>query len=340
MADTPIQYHIYPQSLALSAFIPLLKPYLPTSNPLYNRLQAPHNTPERHCLFASTIPPTTSEGSLSDPTVPLNAIRGSSTQVPAIYTLLFADRSRHHESQIWIFNPIIAETTLIAPQVTVLREHIYSMIQFLKTVSVPEAPGWPFSPVLRMACIHPWITETLKSIASTAPQSSLPIPHLTNWQYWAIATTTFRSAADRPNVKPLPPGFTSTRVPESQLDIVLSTSSIKRQPLTMLLLPNVGILDPDGKLVAWGYIGIDGAFATLYVLPAHRGKGFAKYVAVQLLGKLSRGEFKDIGFLGQSGYVHSDVADWNMESTGVMKSLGGKPEWRSSYLWIDSGLIP
>ncbi len=54
----------------------------------------------------------------------------------------------------------------------------------------------------------------------------------------------------------------------------------------MLLLPNVGILSEAGKLVAWGYIGIDGSFATLYVLEEYRGKGLATSVAVELMAEV------------------------------------------------------
>lgn len=126
------------------------------------------------------------------------------------------------------------------------------------------------------------------------------------------------------------------RVPEDQLDIVMATSSIPRQAATLLLLPSVGLLNEEGKLVAWGYIGIDGSFATLYVLPNHRGKGLASLVAVDLLGRLARGEFHDMGFDGSSGWTHSDVYVGNKESEGVMKSLGGHVGWESSYIWIDS----
>jgi hypothetical protein len=70
------------------------------------------------------------------------------------------------------------------------------------------------------------------------------------------------------------------------------------------MLPSVGILNEEGKLVAWAYVGIDGGFITLYVLPEYRGKGLATYVAVEALGSLDRGEFVDLGFDGSSGWVH------------------------------------
>ena len=104
----------------------------------------------------------------------------------------------------------------------------------------------------------------------------------------------------------------------------------------MLTLPNVGILDEAGKLIAWAYVGIDGSFATLFVLEEYRGRGLASYVAVELLGSYGRGAFADLGFDGSSGYVHADVKVGNGESEGVMMSLGGKVGWVSSYVWVDS----
>lgn len=104
----------------------------------------------------------------------------------------------------------------------------------------------------------------------------------------------------------------------------------------MLMLPNVGILDETEKLVGWAYIGIDGSFATLYVVEEHRGKGLATSVAVELLSRLKSGEFVDLGFDGSSGWVHSDVYAGNAASEGVMLSLGGKIGWTTSYIWVDS----
>lgn len=312
MEETTPIFYIHPQSTAVSTFLPILHPHLPHSNPLYNRLQAPHNTPSRHCLFAATFPP-------HSPTIPEN------------YTILFADRSRHSESQIWLFNPLITTATALSPnQQETLTAHLTAAILYLKDIKVPEAPGWPFSPILRHACLHERITASLVRIA----EEKDALARITNWNAWNISTSTIASKAKKR--RPLPEGFTVGRVPEEQLEIVLSTSVIQRQPSTMLMLPNVGVLNAERKLVAWGYIGIDGSFATLYVLPEYRGKGLASYVAVELLGRLSRGEFSDLGYEGKSGWVHSDVHDGNKESEGVMKSLGGKVDWVTSYVWVDS----
>ncbi|PSS10718.1 hypothetical protein M430DRAFT_36953 [Amorphotheca resinae ATCC 22711] len=315
MEETGPKFYVHDQSTAIQTFLPLLHPHLPFSNPIYNRLQAPHNTPSRHCLFAATFPPPSSE---------------SPSSATGVYTILFADRSRHEESQIWIFNPIITSPSpLSQSQQDALTSHLTSAILFLKGVTIPEAPGWPFSPILRFACLHETIGSSLRKIA----ESRNAMPYITEWNAWNVSTSAVSNSAES---KPLPEGFTVARVPEDQLDIVLATSTIKRLPSTYLILPNVGLLNQEGTLVAWCYVAIDGSIATLYVLPEYRGKGFASYVAKELLARLSRGEFKDMGYDGKSGWVHADVKAGNTPSEGVMKSLGASVSWTTSYMWVDS----
>jgi GNAT superfamily N-acetyltransferase len=316
MGEMGPRFYVHEQSAALQCFLPLLHTHLPHANPLYNRLQAPHNIPSRHCLYAATFPSTSP---------------GSIPSVPEIYTVLFADRSRHEESQIWIFNTIITHPAPLAQtQRDALSSHLTSAIFFLKGISIPEAPGWPFSPFLRFACVHEAISQSLEEI--TRPREAMP--YITRWNAWNISTSVFSSSARES--RRLPDGFRVGRVPEDQLDIVIATSSIKRQPSTYLILPSVGLLNENGLLVAWGYVGIDGSFATLYVLPDYRGKGLASYVAEELLRRLGGGDFKDMGYDGKSGWVHSDVKAGNEGSEKVMKSLGGKVSWGTSYIWVDS----
>ncbi|KAH6715246.1 hypothetical protein BKA61DRAFT_349092 [Leptodontidium sp. MPI-SDFR-AT-0119] len=311
MEETPIQFHAHPQETALKVFLPLLHEHLPTSNPLFNRLIAPHNIPSRHCLFAATFSANT-----------------DTAQIPEIYTILFADRSRHLESQIWIYNPLITQPSQLSiTNQKILKEHLEATIHFLKDIQIPEAPGWPFSPILKFACLHEMIASTLLSIGN----AKAAVRRQTIWNLWFVETL----PVSKLEKKVLLEGFSLTRVPDEQLDLVISTSSIPRQAETLKQQPSVGLLDEKGKMVAWGYIGIDGSFATLYVLPEHRGKGLAKCVAAELVGRLSRGEFTDLGFDGRSGWVHSDVYEGNQGSESVMKSLGGRVGTRSFYVWID-----
>ncbi|KUJ20185.1 uncharacterized protein LY89DRAFT_473415 [Mollisia scopiformis] len=311
--EGPIKYFSWPQHDALQSFLPTLHPYLPYSNPLYNRMKAPHNLPSRHCLFAATFSPGT-------------------TTIPKIFTILFADRSRHEESQIWTFNSLNSTTKpLTASQQESLTMHMNAAVRFLKESSIPEAPGWPFSPILKFACLHEHLTSTLVAIGNP----SNAVPRQSHWNCWLVNTSTISPASE----KALSEGYTITRVPDDQLDIVISTSSIPRQPSTYKLLPSVGVLDPNDKLIAWGYVGIDGSFATLYVLPDFRGRGISSIIGRELLSRLNNGDFSDMGYDGKSGWVHSDVYDGNAGSEAVMRGLGGFIAWKSSYVWIDSARL-
>lgn len=135
---------------------------------------------------------------------------------------------------------------------------------------------------------------------------------------------------------PLPEGYTVSKVPDEQVDLVIATSSIKRQKATLLLQPNIGLMNEKQELVAWGYIGADGSLATLYVLEEYRGKRLATFVALELLGRLGRGEFRELGYDGRSGWGHSCVKDGNTASEGVMRSVGGEVGWKVDWLRIDS----
>jgi ribosomal protein S18 acetylase RimI-like enzyme len=205
-----------------------------------------------------------------------------------------------------------------------------SLLYFLKHIQIPLAPGWPFSPLLKFACLHETITATLLSIAE--PKDALK--YITKWNIWLVSTLELANASAKPP-KSLPEGFTISRVPEDQIQTVIDTSSIPRQASTYLMLPNVGVLNKDGKLAAWGYIGIDGSLATLYVLPPYQRRGLATLVATELLKSLKEGGFKDLGYSGETGWVHADVYDGNAGSEAVMKSLGGKVWWESAYVHID-----
>jgi len=184
--------------------------------------------------------------------------------------------------------------------------------------------------MLKFSCLHDYITQAVTEL--TLGRDALA--RSTRWNLWTISTAEVASKAKAR--RPLPEGYTLGTVPKDQLEVVLSTSSIPRQASTMLMLPNVGLLNVSRKLVAWGYVGIDGGFTTLYVLPEERGKGLASYVAVELLQQLHRGDFKVIGFTGETGWVHSHVSASNEESAGVMRSLGGKVSHVDSYIWVDS----
>jgi ribosomal protein S18 acetylase RimI-like enzyme len=330
-----VAFYRWSQDPAQTVLISILKEHLPHSNPLYNRILAPQNAPSRHCLFAATFPPSSASPSLNDPP----------------FTILFADRSRHHEAQIWLFNPLITLPSLNEEQSHTLSTHANAIIRFLRDSAIPEAPGWPFNPLLKFGCVQAYLADALVEVSR--PFNA--VKHDTNWTHFLIPLSGDHSSPA------LPGGFKMAPVPDGQLDLVLSTSGIPRQAETLRSLPSTAVLDPEGALVAWAYMDVDGSLATLYVVPEHRGKGLAKAVASSLLEKLHKGEFREVSSkcsdasngdktlasgndllpFGQgSGWVHSEVKEGNSRSEKVVEGLGGKRCGMSRDVFIASGLFP
>ncbi|EPE29733.1 Acyl-CoA N-acyltransferases (Nat) [Glarea lozoyensis ATCC 20868] len=324
----PIQFHRYTQSDALQLFPALLAPHLPLSNPIYNRLQSPLNTPSRHCLFAASFPPESLPSSLK-PSSQENNDNSPASPSSEPFTILFTDRSRTTESQIWLFSSLLTHSTLTSSQTLTLKSQIKSAISFILTTAIPEAPGWPFSPILRFAAVHEPIAKLIQQIYGDA------VEYLTWWNVWVLSIHTLKPTAVRGS---LPEGYTTSRVPESQIHKVVSTSSIPRNPETLKRQANICILDPEKEMVAWAYIGVDGSLATLYVEPAYRGMGFAKVVARGLLRGAEGGMFADLGVRG-SGWCHADVGEGNGGSEGVMGGLGARVGWRCAYLRVNGELV-
>lgn len=237
--ENEVQFYIHPQNTISEILVPNLHEHLPYSNPIYSRMLAPHNIPSRHCLFAATFPP--------------------DAPVPHLYTIIFSDRSRKTESQIWVFNPLITSfysTPLSQEHNSLLTTHLKTLLKFLRETVIPEAPGHPFSPILKFACLHETITNTLASLLQSQSQSSSSslIVHHTRWNLYLIPTAT----PIIPSSRNLPLSLTISRVPPEHIHLVVSTSSIPREPSTLLAQPSLCLLTAEGEMVAWAFIGIDG----------------------------------------------------------------------------------
>lgn len=292
-----VQFYQWTQHDAVAQLPRVLEQHLPYSNALYNRIIAPQNTPERRCVFAATFAVTDA--------------------VPETFTVFFSDRNRKSESQVWVYNSLQSTPY---PDKDVLRAHTLSLLRFIQSLEIPDAPGWPFDSILRFAMLHDCVYNAMEDFIKPG------LKYSSVWKAYMIKLDVSRPA-------PLE-GFTLCRVPDDQLDVVLATSTIPRQASTMKALPSAALLDA-GRLVAWAYIGIDGSFATLYTIPEYRRQGLGTHVVKQLLAQLKACEFADIGFHGASGWTQSDVSETNVQSQGVMSKLGGTSDWRTVYCRVD-----
>ncbi|KAJ6061210.1 Acyl-CoA N-acyltransferase [Penicillium canescens] len=145
----------------------------------------------------------------------------------------------------------------------------------------------------------------------------------------------------------------------SQLDLIQSRTHIPRSKEQLSSIPSVVIYHDSGKEenvhgcsgssccssketdempIAWAFLGLDGALATLHVEPGHRGQGLAPCLSVETM---RRGMDLD-GIFSAKGedekvqnhlreWVHADVAQYNMASRRVMEKVGG--EILSTVMW-------
>lgn len=138
---------------------------------------------------------------------------------------------------------------------------------------------------------------------------------------------------------------------ESQLDLVQSRTHIPRPRDQLRLIPGSALyvdVDQQGEgegeeeemPIAWAFLGVDGALATLHVEPEHRGKGLALALSKETMrrGLASDGVFGSAGIdVDESmaaeveGWVHTEVAQYNVASRRVMEKIGG--EVLSTVTW-------
>lgn len=131
------------------------------------------------------------------------------------------------------------------------------------------------------------------------------------------------------------------------LDLVQSRTHIPRPREQLLKMPGVALYcDNDGvdtssekegeeeMPIAWGFLGVDGAVATLHVEPEHRGKGLAIALSKKVMREgivpggtfgAERSNIQDEVVREKLGeWVHTEVAQYNKASRRVMEKIGGQ----------------
>ncbi|KAJ5210519.1 Acyl-CoA N-acyltransferase [Penicillium cf. griseofulvum] len=145
---------------------------------------------------------------------------------------------------------------------------------------------------------------------------------------------------------PLPSGYRfhdregRVGVLSKHLDLVQSRTHIPRPRTQLSMMPGMAVYfdsgssDADEMPIAWGFLGVDGALATLHVEPEHRGRG----LAVPLSKAIMRRGMSVDGVFGAGGvnsddsqtrervgaWAHTEVAGYNKASRRVMEKIGGQ----------------
>ena len=140
-----------------------------------------------------------------------------------------------------------------------------------------------------------------------------------------------------PPARPLPEGLVWGELPAKHLGLVRSRTQIPRQEKTLASLPRLAVYqssDSDGPPIAWAFVGLDGSLTTLHVEEAWRGKGIAKVVTHKLFHECMYRFWDDDG---GKRIAHGYVMDGNEASANMCRSLGGKDRWRTYWVRVDLG---
>lgn len=256
-------------------------------------------------------------------------------------TVSFIDRSRHNESQIAIFNTLCQQDTKPTdlPQESreTLANHLRELLRTIHQIGNSYATAevkplnYPFSSMLRFTASHEVIANILVQDLAVKPD------YRYEWDELMFSTSQVKDMLES---RKLPRGYELGKVPANEIELVTSTSKVKRQPASLLENHNAAIVytDPNNtarkELVAWAYLSIDQSLTTLYVLPNHRGKRLAKTVAGAVIRDLCDG-FVIVEKKIQSDWCFAQVAANNAESQGVCRSLGATFHKRTVTLGFD-----
>ncbi|KGO37207.1 Acyl-CoA N-acyltransferase [Penicillium expansum] len=124
------------------------------------------------------------------------------------------------------------------------------------------------------------------------------------------------------------------------LDLVQNRTSIPRPRAQLSKMPGMAIYfdsgssDADEMPIAWGFLGVDGALATLHVEPEHRGRGLAVPLSKAIMrrgmsvdgvfgaGSVNSEDSQTLERVGE--WAHTEVAGYNKASRRVMEKIGGQ----------------
>ena len=230
---------------------------------------------------------------------------------PRYFLVAYVDLSRPG-TQVWFYSSCQKAPKSLNLALEV-KTQLQALLQYLSLLDYSNCPGGR-APM--MGCVPDIFVDILNPM-STVTYSSI-------WMKYLFCPRTDGSLAQ--DAIKLDPGLAFGKVEENDIHRVMETTAIPRSKAELIVLPNVAIHDsngPEKSMVAWCYLAIDGSLSTLYVEEEYRGRGLAKAVGTEILRQ-------------QQGWSHSDVAETNLNSRGVLKSLGGVlADWKIGWIRVD-----
>ncbi|KAH8126837.1 hypothetical protein LI328DRAFT_163846 [Trichoderma asperelloides] len=125
----------------------------------------------------------------------------------------------------------------------------------------------------------------------------------------------------------LPSGMYWDSASLDDCSIIVSRTDIPRTSEELVVLPNLTIKLEDKTPIVWALLGTDASIISVFCEEPYRQRGLAKKLAAKLLREKS-------SLYGEDGLMSADVSPTNMSSRAMCKSLGGKPDWTTSWICL------
>ncbi|KAI6874928.1 hypothetical protein KC338_g1065 [Hortaea werneckii] len=363
------RHHLAPSDSSqpiLDAALRVLRPHIPTSIPLYRRLQFGRFFPDS-LLFTNLDLGATFA---STDTGASNGTDGGSKQNSHHphedpWLIAFVDRTCRPETEVWIYGSWENSPPASSPSHTATREEwqaidnlVAELVEACRDLPVPRS-------------LHQDILDAQQRQQQEAGDTDPALMHKPNpfasarlptIQLWGAIHSTTASVLERLDVlaetskvnetsanhtfifdvpslaapAPLPEGLEWGEVQREHFALIRSKSEIPRWDRTMASLPSLAIYPAgkggdDGAPVAWAFIGLDTSVTTLHVEPEWRGRGLGKAVTTKLFQQGMQRFWED----GVQRLAHGYVVMGNKASEGMMKSLGGIDTWKCYWLRVD-----
>jgi len=332
----------------ISHALDALRPHLPTSLPLYRRLQFGRFFDNASCLLTNvqlTEKDTTTTNTSEDEQRP--------------WLIAFVDRSCRPETEVWLFGSWESKP----PRVTDYegwKDVDRLVLALVKTVKNLPVPTSIHQDVLDAQAATIENDDKRDAIGKSRNDYSSHAhnPDIVLWgaiheqtapifqrlnvlseQDHDVPNHTFVfDVASLPPPRPLPEGLRWGDMTPGHLALVRSRTQIPRQDRTLAILPSLAIYPTSSSdaassvaPIAWAFIGLDASLSTLHVEPEWRGKGLAKAITTKLFeDKLSK-FWED----GLEQIAHGYVTVGNKASEGMMRSLGGTSHWVCYWSRVD-----
>ena len=339
-----------------------LHSHLPTSLPLYRRLQAGRF----HAKTSFVLSNVNLDFSNSDPDSNPNSKSNGQTETEDSendgrpWIIVFLDRSCRPETEAWWYGSYEAfpPSTFAIEAWRTIDSLVQRTVATIKELPLPPSIHQDFldssatttqddtandtdavgnsrndyaghmldSNIMLWGAVHETTTKILSGLGLVSSQ----------FKSGLVGNHAFIfDLADLPPARELPEGlYWGDAVRPQDFALVKSRTQIPRQDRTMATLPSLTIYSRGQEApISWAFVGVDGSLTTLHVEPEWRGKGLAKAITTKLFTEKMTGFWTE----GKAKQAHGYVIVGNVASQKMCESLGGKSGWECYWLRVDLG---